>query len=73
MDNEEIEAKLERGKTSLPGDGRAVSLVGDIHVFKAVVENTDGNYALFEARVPLEGEPPPHIPKREEEGFNLLE
>lgn len=54
-------------------DGRAVAVVGDIYRFLAVGEETNGAYALWEATVLPGGGPPPHVHRREEEGFYVLE
>ncbi len=56
-----------------PGEGRTISVVGDIYRFLAVGEDTGGRYAIWEAIVPPGGGPPPHVHSREEEGFYILE
>src|SRR5579862_4439599 len=56
-----------------PGEGRTVAVVGDVYRFLATGEDTNGNYALWEALVPPGGGPPPHVHSREEEGFYVLE
>ncbi len=56
-----------------PGEGRTVAVVGDIYRFLAVGDDTNGQYALWEALVPPGGGPPPHVHSREEEGFYILE
>lgn len=56
-----------------PGQGRTISVVGDIYRFFATGEETDEKYAMFEALVPPGGGPPPHIHSREEESFYILE
>src|SRR3984957_4907076 len=56
-----------------PGEGRTISIVGDVYRFLAVGEDTDGKYALWEAVVPPGGGPPPHTHSREEEGFYILD
>src|SRR5215213_5569635 len=56
-----------------PGEGRSVSVVGDVYRFLATGEDTNGKYALWEAIVPPGGGPPPHVHSREEEGFYVLE
>lgn len=57
----------------LPGQGRTISVVGDVYRFLATGDQTNGKYALWEAIVPPGGGPPPHIHSREEEGFYILE
>ncbi len=56
-----------------PSEGRTVAVVGDVYRFLATGEETNGAYALWEARVPPGGGPPPHVHSREEEGFYVLE
>lgn len=56
-----------------PGDGAAVSVVGDIYRILATGDQTGGAYALTEARVLPGGGPPPHIQHREDEAFFVME
>src|SRR5258707_11106632 len=56
-----------------PAEGRTVAVVGDVYRFLATGEDTNGNYAMWEAIVPPGGGPPPHVHSREEEGFYILE
>jgi mannose-6-phosphate isomerase-like protein (cupin superfamily) len=56
-----------------PGEGRSFSVVGDIYTFKAVGEDTNGTYALFEFYIPPQNGSPPHIHHREDETFYILE
>ncbi len=56
-----------------PPQGRTVAVVGDVYRFLATGEDTNGQYALFEALVGPGGGPPPHVHSREEEGFYILE
>src|SRR5580765_2289348 len=56
-----------------PSEGRTFAVVGDVYRFLATSEDTDGNYAMWEAIVPPGGGPPPHVHSREEEGFYILE
>jgi mannose-6-phosphate isomerase-like protein (cupin superfamily) len=56
-----------------PAQGPSFSVVGDIVTFKAVSENTNGQYTLFELRVDPEIGPPPHIHHREDEAFYIQE
>lgn len=44
-----------------PGQGTSLSIVGDILTFKAVSEDTAGQYTLVEVRVDPQIGPPPHI------------
>jgi mannose-6-phosphate isomerase-like protein (cupin superfamily) len=57
-----------------PGEGKAVSVLGDKYTFKATAKDTGGAYALWEiATVAAAGGPPPHIHEREDEAFYVLE
>jgi quercetin dioxygenase-like cupin family protein len=56
-----------------PGMGRTVAVVGDVYRFLATGEDTNGTYALWEALVPPGGGSPPHVHRREEEGFYVLD
>lgn len=56
-----------------PGEGETLAVVGDLYTFLVTGENTDGRYASWEAIVLPGGGPPPHLHRREEEGFYVLE
>jgi mannose-6-phosphate isomerase-like protein (cupin superfamily) len=56
-----------------PAQGNSLSVVGDILTFKAVSEDTNGQYTLFELQVDPEIGPPPHIHHREDEAFYVQE
>ena len=56
-----------------PTEGRTIAVVGDVYRFLAVGEETNGKYAMWEAIVTPGGGPPPHVHRREEEGFYILE
>jgi quercetin dioxygenase-like cupin family protein len=56
-----------------PPQGRTIAVVGDVYRFLATGEDTNGNYALWEAVVLPDGGPPLHVHSREEEGFYVLE
>ena len=56
-----------------PREGRTIAVVGDVYRFLATSEDTNGQYALWEAIVTPGGGPPPHVHSREEEGFYVLE
>ena len=56
-----------------PNEGRTIGVVGDVYRFLATGEDTNGNYAMWEAIVPPGGGPPPHVHSREEESFYILE
>lgn len=55
------------------GEGRTVWVVGDRYTIKASGEDTGGAFALFEAIVPPQAGPPPHVHHREDEAFYVLE
>ena len=56
-----------------PDEGRTIAVVGDVYRFLATGDDTNGEYALFEAMVGPGGGPPLHVHSREEEGFYVLE
>lgn len=56
-----------------PGEGQSFWVVGDRYTFLATGEDTGGAYALIHALVPLGSGPPPHIHRREDETFYVLE
>jgi quercetin dioxygenase-like cupin family protein len=56
-----------------PPKGRTIGVVGDIYRFLATGDETDGQYALWEAIVPPGGGPPLHVHANEVEGFYVLE
>jgi quercetin dioxygenase-like cupin family protein len=55
------------------GQGPAYGVVGDRYTILASGEDTGGAYALIEALVPPGGGPPPHVHRREDEAFYVLE
>jgi quercetin dioxygenase-like cupin family protein len=56
-----------------PSEGRTIAVVGDVYRFLATGDDTNGKYAMWEAIVPPGGGPPPHVHRREEVGFYVLE
>lgn len=57
-----------------PGEGKAVSVLGDRYTYKAVGEQTGGAYGLVETAVPAGSSgPPPHVHGGEDEAFYVLE
>jgi quercetin dioxygenase-like cupin family protein len=56
-----------------PGEGKAYWVVGDLYTILASGEDTGSAYALIHASVPPGGGPPPHIHRREDEAFYVLE
>lgn len=68
-----METKLAGVRYVPPGEGRSIWIVGDVYTFKAVSEDTKGAYMLFEASVPPQSGPPPHIHHWEDETYYILE
>lgn len=56
-----------------PGAGRTYWLGLDLHVLKAVGEDTGGSFSLFEVTAAPQSGPPPHIHHREDETYYVLE
>lgn len=56
-----------------PDGGRSIWLLGMLIEFKAVGEETGGEYSLYEQAVPPQFGAPPHIHHRETEAFYVLE
>ena len=56
-----------------PGGGEAYWIVGDQLTFKLGAAQTRGLFAFAEAIVPPDGGPPPHIHRREDEMFFILD
>ena len=60
----------------LAGDSRNLpvySVVGDRYEFLVTGAETNGAYAVFDALVPPGGGTPPHIHRREDEAFHVIE
>jgi quercetin dioxygenase-like cupin family protein len=55
------------------GEGRAFWIVGDLYTILASGEDTGGAFALIHAVVPPGGGPLPHVHRREDEAFYVLE
>jgi mannose-6-phosphate isomerase-like protein (cupin superfamily) len=56
-----------------PGKGASYWVVGDLTTFKLGPEQTDGAYAFAEVTVAPGGGPPPHVHRREDELFYVLD
>ena len=56
-----------------PGEGKSYWVVGDLYTILSSGEDTGGTYALIHALVPPGGGPPPHVHRREDEAFYILE
>ena len=65
--------KSEQVMVKKPTEGRTIGIVGDVYRFLATSEETGGRYSMFEATVLPGGGPPPHIHRREDETFYVLE
>ncbi len=55
------------------GEGMRLNVQGIVFTYKAVSEDTDGNYAFTEGIVPPHHGAPEHIHHREDEAFYILE
>jgi quercetin dioxygenase-like cupin family protein len=55
------------------GQGRTVWVVGDHYTIKASGKDTSGAFTLIEVMVPPQSGPPPHVHRREDEAFYVLE
>jgi quercetin dioxygenase-like cupin family protein len=55
------------------GLGRTVWVVGDLYTIKASGKDTGGAFTLIEVMVPPLSGPPPHVHRREDEAFYVLE
>ena len=59
--------------TLRPGEGKSYWLLGDLYTFKATGDDTGGAFAMVEAQVQPQNGPPPHMHRREDETFYVLE
>jgi mannose-6-phosphate isomerase-like protein (cupin superfamily) len=57
----------------LPGEGKSFDVLGVQFSYKAVAQDTRGEYALLEGFAPPGSGTPIHIHHREDEGFYILE
>jgi mannose-6-phosphate isomerase-like protein (cupin superfamily) len=55
------------------GAGTSWWVVGDTYTFKATSEDTNRRFTLFEASIPPQAGPPPHVHQVEDEAYYLLE
>jgi mannose-6-phosphate isomerase-like protein (cupin superfamily) len=68
------ETGTERGTVGVyPDGGRSIWLLGMLVTFKAVSEETGGEYSLYELTVPPQLGALPHIHHRETEAFYVLD
>ena len=63
----------QQGMVVMPQEGDVVTVAGDVVTFKALGQNTQGQYALVEIACEPEVGTPPHIHGREDEAFYILE
>ena len=56
-----------------PDGSRSIWLLGMLITFRAVAEETGGEYSLYEQTVPPQLGPPPHIHRQETEAFYVME
>jgi quercetin dioxygenase-like cupin family protein len=69
-----VQSTTKRGVTYVQqGEGSPLYLVGDLYTFKVTSGETNGAFALWEAVIPPQAGPPPHIHHREDESFYILE
>lgn len=68
------ENQLGGGSPGIYPDGnRSIWLMGMLVTFRAVAEETGGEYSLYEQTVPPQMGPPPHIHHKESEAFYVME
>lgn len=63
----------QQGIVMMPHEGDVLTVAGDTVTFKALGQNTKGQYALIEIVCNPEVGTPPHIHSREDEAFYVLE
>lgn len=56
-----------------PTEGARVWVTDELITFVVTGEHTGGRYSLTDSTVPPEGGPPPHVHRREDEAFWILE
>lgn len=68
-----LQEKTKTGYIYLPGEGRAITIAGEVVTFKATSQDTDGAWSLLEFNVPPHfAGPPLHWHKEEVEAFYVL-
>lgn len=55
------------------GQGPSFWVLGDLYTFKATGKQTNGSYTVMEQIIQPQNGPPPHIHRREDEAFYVLE
>ncbi len=65
--------KTQAGIVQLPGEGKSITVAGEVITLKATSEDTNGAWTLMEFNVPPHfAGPPLHWHKEETEGFYIL-
>lgn len=68
-----FQEKAKTGFVYLPGEGRSITVAGEVITFKAVSEDTGGAWTFMEFTVPPHfSGPPPHWHKNELEAFYVV-
>lgn len=67
------ESELTSPILRLPGEGKAVGVLGDRTTFKVLSDETGGAYAILEQAIPAGHGPPLHVHRHETEVFYVLE
>lgn len=55
------------------GEGNSYWVLGDLYTFKITGEETNGAFTIMDQIIQPQGGPPPHIHRREDEAFYVLE
>lgn len=55
------------------GEGNSYWVLGDLYTFKVTGKETNGAFTIMDQIIQPEGGPPPHIHRREDETFYVLE
>jgi mannose-6-phosphate isomerase-like protein (cupin superfamily) len=54
-------------------EGDSFWVLGDLYTFKATGKQTNGAFTVIDQMIQPEGGPPPHVHRREDEAFYVLE
>lgn len=55
------------------GEGNSLWVLGDLYTFKVTGEQTNGAFTVIDQVIQPQGGPPPHIHRREDEAFYVLQ